>query len=179
MGQSGRESAAQGQATRVAASPQDRGTDTDKTARQGLEAAPLLPRPKREDGKGQQNADAEKADEKKEQQAEEAARKLQLQDVIVSAWKASAAVVDVVLGREPVGPVADPEAASAVTGAGQATVPVGERAAAVQSAEPREAEPAQDDLADLAESREVVAYDAQGHSSLAPLEAGSLVSHHV
>ena len=33
--------------------------------------------------------------------------------------------------------------------------------------------------AELTEEREVVAYDAQGHSSLATLEAGTLISEHV
>ena len=41
---------------------------------------------------------------------------------------------------------------------------------------------ANDEVAELAElraSQEVVAYDAAGHSSLAPLEAGTLVSRRV
>lgn len=178
MGQSGRESAAQGQATRAAVGQQERRADADKSARQGLEAAPLLPRPQPDGRQGQQDAEAQKAEEQK-QQSEEAARKLQLQDVIVSAWKASAAVVEVVLGRDTVAAGAGAEAATAVTGAEKATSLAGERTAVVAASAQRETESAQEDLVELSEGREVVAYDAQGHSSLAPLEAGSLVSRHV
>ena len=179
MGQSGREPAAQGQATRAAAGQQERRAEADKSARQGLEAAPLLPRPQPDGRQGQQDADAQKAEEQKQQQSEEAARKLQLQDVIVSAWKASAAVVDVVLGRETVAPVAGADSAEAVTGAEKTMATSSERVAVEQATARREAESAQENLSDSAEGREVVAYDAQGHSSLAPLEAGSLVSRHV
>lgn len=179
MGQSGREPAAQGQATRAAAGQQERRAEADKSARQGLEAAPLLPRPQPDGRQGQQDADAQKAEEQKQQSAEEAARKLQLQDVIVSAWKASAAVVDVVLGRDTVAAAAGAEAATAVTGTEKATSLASERTAVVAASAQRETESAQEDLVELSEGREVVAYDAQGHSSLAPLESGSLVSRHV
>lgn len=176
MGQSGRDPAAQAQAARAAASQQERRAETDKATRQGLEAAPLLPRPQPDGRQGQQDADAEKLEEQKQQQAEEAARKLQLQDVIVSAWKASAAVVDVVLGREDA--VSAAVRADAAAGATAQTPATASRTAA-QSAQALDEGQEADALAELAEGREVVAYDAQGHSSLAPLEAGSLVSRHV
>lgn len=170
-GQSGRESAAQGQAARAANGSSERNADNDKASRKGLDAAPLLPRPQPDGQQRQQDADAEKRAEQKEQQAEDtAARKLQLQDVIASAWKASAAVVDVVLGREPVS--AEIEPGATVEAAPTASV----QAAAAQNPTARATD---DALLDLTEGREVVAYDAQGNSSLAPLEAGSLVSRHV
>lgn len=181
-GQSGREPAEQSQSARQAgAAAKDRSAEADKTSRRGLEAAPLLPRPQPEGGQGQQSAEAEaeKLEEQKQQQAEEAARKLQLQDVIVSAWKASAAVVDVMLGRETVASVSqaggqpgDASPAAAGDGAGLMVVAAPMASSAAES--DSEAIPAE-----LVEEREVVAYDAQGHSSLAALEAGSLISHHV
>lgn len=168
-GQSGRDPAAQGQPARVAVNAQERGADTDKAARKGLEAAPLLPRPLPDGRQRQKEAEADQLEEQK-QQAEEAERKLQLQDVIVSAWKASAAVVDVVLGRETPtteAPSAAEPAAAALDDRALQRVSDADKAA--EGKAPFE----------LPEDREVVAYDAQGHSSLAPLEAGSLVSHHV
>lgn len=174
MGPSGREAAPQGQAAR-AAGQQDRNTDTDKAARKGLEAAPLLPRPQPDGSQSQQEADAEKLEAQKEQQAEETARKLQLQDVIVNAWKASAAVVDVVLGREVSATATETD--TAVSAAAPVAAADAAKAVPTQAIERvGVAEPAP---TDLAEEREVVAYDAQGHGSLAPLEAGSLISHHV
>lgn len=175
MGQSGRESAAQGQAAR-AAGQQDRNTETDKAARKGLEAAPLLPRPQPDERQGRQEADTEKLEEQKTQQAEEAARKLQLQDVIVNAWKASAAVVDVALGRDLGTTVTEADAAAAA--ASPVAAADAAKASPLQAMKlvAGEAERAPTDLAD---EREVVAYDAQGHSSLAPLEAGSLISRRV
>ncbi len=170
-GQSGRDPAAQGQPTRTAANPQERGADTGKAARKGLEAAPLLPRPQPDGRQREKEAEAERLEEQK-QQAEEAQRKLPLQDVIVSAWKASAAVVDVVLGRET--PAVDGAAGAEAAPASQAV-----EARAAQAATEADKAAAEQARFDLAEDREVVAYDAQGHSSLAPLEAGSLVSHHV
>lgn len=170
-GQSGRDPAAQGQSTRAAANPQERGADTGKAARKGLEAAPLLPRPQPDGRQREKEAEAERLEEQK-QQAEEAQRKLPLQDVIVSAWKASAAVVDVVLGRET--PAVDGAAGTEAAPASQAV-----DARAAQAATEADKAAAEQARFDLAEDREVVAYDSQGHSSLAPLEAGSLVSHHV
>lgn len=170
-GQSGRDPAAQGQPTRTAANPQERGADTGKAARKGLEAAPLLPRPQPDGRQREKEAEAERLEEQK-QQAEEAQRKLPLQDVIVSAWKASAAVVDVVLGRET--PAVDGAAGAEAAPASQAV-----EARAAQAATEADKAAAEQARFDLAEDREVVAYDSQGHSSLAPLEAGSLVSHHV
>ena len=168
-GQSGRDPAAQGQPARAAVNPQERAADRDKAARKGLEAAPLLPRPQSDGRQGQQEAEAEKLEEQK-QQTEEAERKLLLQDVIGSAWKASAAVVDVVLGRE-----------TPATEATAATEPAAGLVDARAVQPVNDTDPAAEGKSafELSEDREVVAYDAQGHSSLAPLEAGSLVSHHV
>jgi len=174
MGQPGREAAAHGQAARAAAGPADRQTEADKNSRKALDPAPLLPRPQPDGQRNQQEAEAAEKLEEQKQQADEAARKLQLQDVIVSAWKASAAVVDVVLGREAVPSAA--EAGNAVDGATPLAIPAADTAAATRNTEAEDDDAA---LLELAEAREVVAYDAQGHSSLAPLEAGSLISRHV
>ena len=85
----------------------------------GLQAAPLLPREKSgRDESGSPAAQAEEArvqaerlEEEEQQAREQAERKLQLQEVLASVWKASAAVVDVVLGRE-----SEPASAGEVAG---------------------------------------------------------------
>ena len=85
-------------------SSQDRRASTDKTQTES-KAAPLLPR---EPAEGQQpggataTAEAELSEEqKREAQAEEkASQALPLKEVLSNIWKASAAVVEVALGRE-------------------------------------------------------------------------------
>lgn len=146
-------------------------------------AAPLLPRPQSEQGKRQaaDNPDSEEAEAEREQkalQAQAEASKQRFQDVISNVWKASAAVVDMALGREaanasqlegapaPTGAPALPSSAPAVVSMSVATpAPSGQSAEA--------------DLEALKAQQDVLAYDAQGHSSVAPLEAGTLVSRRV
>lgn len=148
----------------------------------GAEAAPLLPRPSKDDGRGNPQSKATDTDEteaEREQQvreAQEQARKQRLQDVIANVWKASAAVVDRALGIEP----GEAEAAGGVTGASGAREDVPLRRPVVPPTPEREA--ANDPLRDLESikaSQDVVAYDAQGHSSLAPLESGTLLNRRI
>jgi hypothetical protein len=128
------------------------------------EAAPLLPRESPDSPDGQASPEAIEA--KAEAQAEEKALKRQLQDVLSDVWKASAAVVDVVLGRD----------AAAADAAGPGTTSAGDstRSTAVPAANDAVQDPA---VARL--PQDVMAYDAQGNSSWAPLEAGSLLSRRV
>jgi hypothetical protein len=140
--------------------------------------APLLPR-ERKDGERRSPADdlaearlkAEQRQEDEQKAREQAEQKLQLQEVLATVWKASAAVVDVVLGREPSAPAAnDAEGGATSAAATTATAPE-----SVQAELPgMEAVPA-----GLRRDPEPVAYTEQGASSWAPLEAGSLISHRV
>ncbi len=151
-------------------------TTEDRKDANMLEPAPLLPRESPEAPNGQ--ALSETTDAKAEAQAEEKARKRQLQDVLSDVWKASGAVVDVVLGREAPGA----ESADPATANGDKT-----RAAALQAtlASPGAQGPAANDalleqtLAASRSPQDVMAYDAQGNSSWVPLEAGSLISRRV
>jgi hypothetical protein len=106
-----------------------------------------------------------------------------LREVLTSVWQASAAVVDRALGRD---------GAEATPGSRSDTAPDLSQVAATlvarraplltasrlvppaPSALPWVPESASDDS-----TTEVVAYDERGNSSLAPLEAGSLISHRV
>jgi hypothetical protein len=157
--------------------------------------APLLPRPQPEQGQRQGaekpgTQEADKAEAEREQQAlqaQEQASKQRFQDVISNVWKASAAVVDMALGREaanasrleavpgavalgaaPAQPLTAPAAVAAPA------APVSPVAAPLAATASDEA-----DLEALKAQQDVLAYDAQGHSSLAPLEAGTLVSRRV
>ncbi|MCB4366849.1 hypothetical protein KIH07_24190 [Hydrogenophaga taeniospiralis] len=141
------------------------------------EAAPLLPR-ERTDG-GREQASAETADaaakaeqhERAQDKAEEKAAKLKLQEVLANVWKASAAVVDAVLGRDGAGPApaqGDDPARSAPD------------PSLVAAAQPLPGEVLQaDSVSDLRDTQDVVAYDERGASSLAPPESGSLVNQRV
>ncbi len=187
MGHPGRDSASAAQATR-AGTPRP-GRDAVRSEKGSLpDAAPLLPRessdvpevPETPDG-AEVKADAER--ELQARQAEDKAFRQKLQDVISNVWKASAAVVDVALGARNA-EVADQtgwdSSGDIVTGVGP-VVPDAPAAPAGLPAAP-EQEAANDEVASLVERRadqEVVAYDAAGHSSLAPLEAGTLISHRV
>ncbi|MCU0924852.1 MAG: hypothetical protein MUF44_02080 [Hydrogenophaga sp.] len=139
------------------------------------EAAPLLPRESPDSPDGQPSPEALEAQAKAEAQAEEKALKRQLQDVLSDVWKASAAVVDVVLGREA--------ASAQAVGAEDSTRSTAVQAASLAVALPVAGNPAANDaVLDQAVARlpqDVMAYDAQGNSSWAPLEAGSLLSRRV
>jgi tryptophan 2,3-dioxygenase len=103
----------------------------------------------------------------------EAERSAQRQELLVNVWKASAAVVDQVLGREDATAI-NPAAESQATAARQLL----EQPALPWPVMPPEA------LASVARvsfplPADVVAYDQRGHSSLAPLEPGALISRRV
>lgn len=146
-----------------------------------VQAAPLLPREHTDDGASSVSSQAEETRLRAEQQKEEdqkardkAEQKLQLQDVLASVWKASAAVVDVVLGREQ---------ETAAVGAASAANGVQELAAANQrpaANDPQEDLPGIEPVpAALRREQEPMAYTEQGASTWPPLETGSLLSRRV
>lgn len=150
------------------------------------EAAPLLPRPSPEDGRqGRQStaAEAEQAEAEREQQIQEAqeqARQQRLQDVIANVWKASAAVVDRALGLDSedgraVSAAAAADAAQPVAATAATAVPVVPPVAPMMGAD----NDPQIEIEALKAGQDVVAYDAQGNSSLAPLETGTLLDRRV
>lgn len=187
-GSSGRETSGAAQPVRVGGPRRER--ETERTEKGALpDAAPLLPRespdaPDQPESPEKAQAKAEAEREQQARQAEDKAFKQKLQDVISNVWKASAAVVDVALSARNAS-VADEPAALSAAEAVSGTEPVASAApAALVSAVPGAPvqEAANDAVAELAELRagqEVVAYDAAGHSSLAPLEAGTLISRRV
>lgn len=156
---------------------------TEGSAESGAsDAAPILPRESPDSPDGQASPEPTEAQAERqtaEAQAEEKALQQQLKDVLSNVWKASAAVVDVVLGRDDAEVASKADAAAVertVTAAAPAAhaVAVAMPGASTQAAndavvEPVAARPAQD----------VVAYDAHGNSSWATLEAGSLLSRRV
>lgn len=187
-GSSGRETSGAAQPVRVGGPRRER--ETERTEKGALpDAAPLLPRespdaPDQPESPEKAQAKAEAEREQQARQAEDKAFKQKLQDVISNVWKASAAVVDVALSARNAS-VPDEAAALSAAEAVSGTEPVASAApAALASAVPGAPvqEAANDAVAELAELRagqEVVAYDAAGHSSLAPLEAGTLISRRV
>lgn len=187
-GSSGRETSGAAQPVRVGGPRRER--ETERTEKGALpDAAPLLPRespdaPDQPESPERAQAKAEAEREQQARQAEDKAFKQKLQDVISNVWKASAAVVDVALSARNAS-VPDEAAALSAAEAVSGTEPVASAAlAALASAVPGAPvqEAANDAVAELAELRagqEVVAYDAAGHSSLAPLEAGTLISRRV
>lgn len=173
----------QAQATRVASGGKDAAESTAPPT------APLLPREQAEGNRESAPASQAEAAEKAERLAaeaqaqEKAAQKLPLQDVLTSVWKASAAVVDVVLGREQQLQAAAAESATGV-GPSAAIAPVASdtspaqvTATVVPTAVPNNAAPTQP--GEGRSGQEPVAYTEQGTSSWAPLEAGSLISRRV
>lgn len=108
-------------------------------------------------------------------QATEETRRAQRQELLTNVWKASAAVVDRVLGREE-GAAVNAAAAGASTAAPgrqpaeQLTLPW-----PVMPQDPGQAQGRRDFPA----TQDVVAYDERGNSNLAPLEAGALLSRRV
>lgn len=187
-GSSGRETSGAAQPVRAGGPRRER--ETERTEKGALpDAAPLLPRespdaPDQPESPERAQAKAEAEREQQARQAEDKAFKQKLQDVISNVWKASAAVVDVALSARNAS-VPDEAAALSAAEAVSGTEPVASAApAALASAVPGVPvqEAANDAVAELAELRagqEVVAYDAAGHSSLAPLEAGTLISRRV
>lgn len=172
-----------GTGSRGAPSPGAVKPSGDATAPSGAQAAPLLPRERSDEPANasafeteEAQAEQRKEDEKKAQ--EQAAHKLQLQDVLASVWKASAAVVDVVLGRE-----AALAAAGPVDGVSDALPVAGDPSgdpvpASLVSGESLPATGASGPQSPRRE-QEPLMYTEQGTSSWAPLESGSLISRRV
>jgi hypothetical protein len=187
-GSSGRETSGAAQPVRVGGARRER--ETERTEKGALpDAAPLLPRespdaPDQPESPERAQAKAEAEREQQARQAEDKAFKQKLQDVIANVWKASAAVVDVALSARNASVADEPAALSAAEAVSGAEPAASAAPAALASAVPGAPvqEAANDAVAELAELRagqEVVAYDAAGHSSLAPLEAGTLISRRV
>lgn len=155
----------------------------DAAAPPGAQAAPLLPRERSDESANAsafetEEAHAEQRKEAEKKAQEQAANKLQLQDVLESVWKASAAVVDVVLGREAAlaaaGPVDGVSDASSLT-----ADPLGDPVPAARvSGESLPATGASGPQSPRRE-QEPMMYTEQGTSSWAPLESGSLISRRV
>jgi hypothetical protein len=108
-----------------------------------------------------------------QEQAADEARRAQRQELLSNVWKASAAVVDRVLGREETAN-AKPGSASAEPSGRQP----GEQLSLPWPVMPQDsrAEPAR---VNFPAPQEVVAYDERGNSNLAPMEAGLLLSRRV
>ena len=108
------------------------------------------------------------------EQAAEETRRVQRQELLTNVWKASAAVVDRALGRDDTSAVD----AAAPTQESAGSEPTQEQLALPWPVMPQDADAAPS-RADLGASEEVVAYDEHGNGSVAPLEAGLLISRHV
>ncbi|MDQ7743624.1 hypothetical protein [Hydrogenophaga pseudoflava] len=144
--------------------------------------APILPGNGRKDGERASPADyladaklrAEQRQEEDQKAREQAEQKRQLQDVLATVWKASAAVVDVVLGRGEQEPAAAD--AAAASGVKDVAIPGQGPVANDAQVDLPGVEPVP---AALRREQEPVAYTEQGASTWPPLEAGSLLSRRV
>ncbi len=167
-------------AAETGAGKTNRGAET----RANAEPAPLLPREKREQDRGAATVRDNEAERKAEQEAieEQAERTPSFQDMLSTVWQASAAVVEVVLGREPALPASSERAAAAAQATGAASAAAGSSGVsgprANTSAAANEAQQP-DLLPGLRAQQEPVAYTEQGTSSWLPLEAGTLISRRV
>lgn len=146
-----------------------------------VEPAPILPRGRKESERSSPAdylADAklrsEQRQEEEQKAREQSEQKLQLQEVLATVWKASAAVVDVVLGREQEAAAVD--AAAAASGAQDMAAPSQRPVANDAQVDLPGVEPVP---AALRREQEPVAYTEQGASTWPPLETGSLLSRRV
>ena len=137
-----------------------------------LQAAPLLPHKKAQDSQraGGVPGEPDAAEQSEREAAEKAAQRPPLQEVLASVWKASAAVIDVVLGRETAELAAVADTANSQSPG--ATTQLEPTAVFGQT-------PVEVDLSSDREQGEPVVYTEQGTSSWAALETGSLVSRKV
>lgn len=108
------------------------------------------------------------------EQAADEARRVQRQELLTNVWKASAAVVDRVLGREDTNAINSAAESQGSSGSQQTM----EALALPWPVMPQDAG-ASPSRADLGASEDVVAYDERGNGNVAPLEAGMLISHRV
>ena len=167
-----------GQGAQGGSSPGASRAATDATSgATSPQAAPLLPRERSEDAgtsparESEARAEQRKEDDKK-------AQELQLQEVLSNVWKASAAVVDVVLGREAASVAAAQEA-----GAASVAPLLGAPSANDQVITAEEADRLPANVIGLPvaarREQEPLMYTEQGTSSWAPLESGSLIDQRV
>jgi hypothetical protein len=149
----------------------------------GGQAAPLLPRERSDDSSpsASSDADAARAEQRQEEERkaqEQAEQKLQLQEVLTTVWKASAAVVDVVLGREA--PTTTPAQATAAAQSLGSAVPAGAAGAVAPGASaPERVEMTEPVPIGARRDQEPWMYTEQGAGSWEPLETGSLISQRV
>lgn len=184
------DSGRQGQKPQGVSAPWLGRTSSDAAAgAPAAQPAPLLPRSQGEsespsvaDRAAENKAQTEQRLEEEQKAREKAEQKVQLKEVLASVWKASAAVVDVVLGREAadgklaVSDLSQASALAAVAGA-DAVAPVKSLPpSAVAQAELPGIEPIP---AALRRELEPTAYTEQGTGSWEPVEAGSLISQRV
>jgi len=108
------------------------------------------------------------------EQAAEEARRAQRQELLTNVWKASAAVVDRVLGRDDATALKSAAESQAASGSQQSM----EQLALPWPVMPQDAR-TPPSRAELGAPEDVVAYDEHGNGNLAPLEAGMLISHRV
>jgi hypothetical protein len=149
--------------------------DRGAVARDGARATPGSQAPERSSA-GDVLARREAGQAARRLAAEETAedaRRAQRQELLANVWKASAAVVERVLGLED-GAAMQPATASPAASGRQ---PV-EQLALPWPVMPEESR-SNRTRADFPAPQEVVAYDERGNSSLAPLEAGVLISRRV
>ena len=145
-----------------------------------VEPAPLLPRPQKGRERGEAAAQEKEAQRQAEQEAQEAKEPLapKLQEVLSTVWQASAAVVDLVMGRQPSLSVASEGPGTAGSQSPGAT-PLDRRISEPPANERFDLDPSTDPLAEHRANQDPVAYTEQGVSSWTPLEAGTLISRRV
>ena len=160
----------------------DRQTDAREAARQSRDAVGDGGRstpgrtgaPNREAGDMLLRREAEhNAKQLAAEQAAEEARRVQRQELLTNVWKASAAVVDSVFGRNDataVKPAAESGALSGSQPVEQLALPWPVMPQAARSPGAR---------SDFPSPQDVVAYDERGKSNLAPLETGILINRRV
>ena len=182
------DSGRQGQKSPGATAPTTSRANAEATAGSpAAEPAPLLPRGHKDsdtmsvaDRAAENRIQSEQRLEEEQKAREKEEQRVQLKEVLASVWKASAAVVDVVLGREKTevtaadqaqaAALAPAAAADAVGGAKPVNLPI-EAQADLPGIEPIPAA--------LRRELEPTAYTEQGAGSWEPVEAGSLISQRV
>lgn len=179
-GSSGRETSGAAQTVRAGGPRRER--ETERTEKGALpDAAPLLPRespdaPDQPESPEKAQAKAEAEREQQARQAEDKAFKQKLQDVISNVWKASAAVVDVVLAREAAS--AAQEAGAGARSPMVTSAPASDQAIATEGAGGLPVRVA--GLPVVARrDQEPPMYTEQGASSWPSLESGSLLNRRV
>jgi len=148
-------------------------------AKTAVEPAPLLPRPQKGRERDEAALQETEAQRKAEQEAAETAEPLapRLQEVLSTVWQASAAVVDLVMGRPSSALSARPTETAGPNGAG--ATPLSLRTAQPAANERLDTDADVDLLAEYRATQEPVAYTEQGTSTWTPLEAGTLISRRV